>query len=183
MQSAGWAAADGSGHRRRRLAAPSRTGAAAGGDGAGWVGVRCAGVAASFAAIVACHRPSSRSRFRARPLRQAGACDRRYRGLATRYRVAGRTPQHRLSGLATEAAPGWTTADLRQAVDHVVRLFGPQRLLWGSDWPVVNLAGGYEKWFAATETLLANLSPDDKAAVFGGNAARIYLSGRGRRPG
>jgi len=89
----------------------------------------------------------------------------------------------KLSGLATEAAPGWTTADLRQAVDHVVRLFGPQRLLWGSDWPVVNLAGGYEKWFAATETLLANLSPDDKAAVFGGNAARIYLSGRGRRPG
>ena len=89
----------------------------------------------------------------------------------------------KLSGLATEAAPDWKPADLRQAVDHVVKLFGPQRLLWGSDWPVVNLAGGYEKWFTAAETLLADLSSDDKAAVFGGNAARIYLSSRGRRPG
>jgi L-fucono-1,5-lactonase len=45
---------------------------------------------------------------------------------------------------------------------------------------VVNLAGSYEKWFAAAETLLADLSPDEKAAIFGGNAARIYLSSRGR---
>ena len=87
----------------------------------------------------------------------------------------------KLSGLATEAAPGWQITDLRKAVDHVVACFGPHRLLWGSDWPVVNLAGGYEKWFAAAETLLAGLSPDEKAAIFGGNAARIYLSGRGRK--
>ena len=86
----------------------------------------------------------------------------------------------KLSGLATEAAPGWQIADLRKAVDHVVACFGTHRLLWGSDWPVVNLAGGYEKWFAAAETLLANLSADEKAAIFGGNAARIYLSSRGR---
>jgi L-fuconolactonase len=89
----------------------------------------------------------------------------------------------KLSGLATEAAPDWRIADLRPALGHVVKCFGPQRLLWGSDWPVVNLAGGYEKWFAAAETLLADLSPDDKAAIFGGTAARIYLSRRGRRPG
>jgi L-fuconolactonase len=87
----------------------------------------------------------------------------------------------KLSGLATEAAPDWQTADLRQAVDHVRSCFGPRRMLWGSDWPVVNLAGGYAKWFAAAETLLADLSPDDKADIFGGNAARIYLSSRGRR--
>jgi len=86
----------------------------------------------------------------------------------------------KLSGLATEAAVGWQITDLRKAVDHVVACFGPHRLLWGSDWPVVNLAGGYEKWFAAAETLLANLSADEKAAIFGGNAARIYLSSRGR---
>ena len=86
----------------------------------------------------------------------------------------------KLSGLATEAAVGWQIADLRKAVDHVVACFGTHRLLWGSDWPVVNLAGGYEKWFAAAETLLANLSADEKAAIFGGNAARIYLSSRGR---
>jgi len=89
----------------------------------------------------------------------------------------------KLSGLVTEATSDWQIADLRQAVDHVVTCFGPQRLLWGSDWPVVDLAGGYAAWFAAAETLLADLSPFDKAAVFGGNAARVYLSNRGRRPG
>jgi L-fuconolactonase len=87
----------------------------------------------------------------------------------------------KLSGLVTEAAPDWQIADLRQAVDHVVTCFGPQRLLWGSDWPVVNLAGGYAKWLAAAETLLADLSSDEKADIFGGNAARVYLSTRGRR--
>ena len=55
----------------------------------------------------------------------------------------------KLSGLVTEAVPDWQLADLRQAVDHVRGCFGPQRMLWGSDWPVVNLAGGYAKWLAA----------------------------------
>jgi L-fuconolactonase len=87
----------------------------------------------------------------------------------------------KLSGLVTEAASDWQIADLRQAVDHVVACFGPQRMLWGSDWPVVNLAGGYAKWLAAAQTLLADLSPDKQADIFGGNAARIYFSGRGRR--
>ena len=86
----------------------------------------------------------------------------------------------KLSGLATEAAMGWQITDLRKAVDHVVTCFGTDRLMWGSDWPVVNLAGGYEKWFAAAEALLADVSADEKAAIFGDNAARIYLSSRGR---
>jgi L-fuconolactonase len=86
----------------------------------------------------------------------------------------------KLSGLVTEAASDWQVSDLREAVDHVRACFGSNRLLWGSDWPVVNLAGGYAKWFAASETLLAGLSPDEKAAIFGANAARIYLSRRGR---
>jgi L-fuconolactonase len=87
----------------------------------------------------------------------------------------------KLSGLVTEATPDWQIADLCRAVDHVLACFGPQRMLWGSDWPVVNLAGGFARWFAATETLLADLSADEKADIFGGNAARIYLSSRGRR--
>jgi L-fuconolactonase len=86
----------------------------------------------------------------------------------------------KLSGLVTEAAKDWQVADLRQAVDHALGCFGPERMLWGSDWPVVDLAGGYEKWHAAAETLLADLSTDEKAAIFGGNAARVYLSKRGR---
>jgi L-fuconolactonase len=87
----------------------------------------------------------------------------------------------KLSGLVTEAAPDWQIADLSRAVDHVRACFGPRRMLWGSDWPVVNLAGGYAKWLAAAENLLADLAPDQMAGVFGGNAARIYLSRRGRR--
>ena len=87
----------------------------------------------------------------------------------------------KLSGLVTEAKADWQVADLRPAVDHVRDCFGSQRLLWGSDWPVVNLAGGYAKWFAAAKTLLADLSSAEKADVFGGNAGRIYLAKRGRR--
>jgi L-fuconolactonase len=86
----------------------------------------------------------------------------------------------KMSGLVTEAAADWQVADLREAVDHVIAQFGPQRMLWGSDWPVVNLAGGYAKWFAASETLLAGLAPAEKADIYGGNAVRIYLSSRGR---
>ncbi len=87
----------------------------------------------------------------------------------------------KLSGLVTEAGPDWALTDLRRAVDHVLGCFGPRRMLWGSDWPVVDLAGGYAKWLSAAETLLADLSPDERASVFGGTAARIYLSNRGRR--
>jgi L-fuconolactonase len=86
----------------------------------------------------------------------------------------------KLSGLVTEARPDWRIDDLRPAVDTLHACFGPRRLLWGSDWPVVNLAGGYAKWLEAAETLLADLSPAQRAAVFGGNAARVYLARRGR---
>ena len=87
----------------------------------------------------------------------------------------------KLSGLVTEARPDWRIDDLRGAVDHALDCFGPRRMLWGSDWPVVDLAGGYEKWLAAAEILLTDLSPDERASVFGDTAARIYLSNRGRR--
>jgi L-fuconolactonase len=87
----------------------------------------------------------------------------------------------KLSGLVTEAKADWQIADLRPAVNHVRDCFTPQRLLWGSDWPVVNLAGGYDRWFAATESLLADLAPAEKADVLGGNAGRVYLTKRGRQ--
>ncbi len=86
----------------------------------------------------------------------------------------------KLSGLVTEARAEWTTDDLRPYVDHILDVFGPERLLWGSDWPVVNLAGGYDRWRAGTLDLLAALSDAEKDAVLGGNAVRIYLKGRGR---
>lgn len=86
----------------------------------------------------------------------------------------------KLSGLVTEAGPDWTVDDLRPYVEHLLKAFGPQRLLWGSDWPVVNLAGGYDRWREASLTLLASLSNSERDAMLGGNAARIYLAARGR---
>ena len=80
----------------------------------------------------------------------------------------------KLSGLVTEAAPGWTVDDLRRHVDHLLEHFGPARLLWGSDWPVVCLAGGYVHWREATEGLLAGLPGAERDAVLGGTAARFY---------
>jgi len=87
----------------------------------------------------------------------------------------------RLSGLVTEARAEWTIDDLRPYVDHLLQVFGPERLLWGSDWPVVNLAGGYDRWRAAAMELLAGLSDAERVAILGGNAARVYLTERGRR--
>ncbi|MBV8575623.1 MAG: amidohydrolase family protein, partial [Acetobacteraceae bacterium] len=87
----------------------------------------------------------------------------------------------KLSGLVTEARADWTIADLKPYVDHALSCFGPQRLLWGSDWPVVELAGGYTRWRQATETLLRDLAEEERAVIFGETAERVYLNGRGRR--
>lgn len=88
----------------------------------------------------------------------------------------------KLSGLVTEAGPGWTLDTLRPVVDHLLEAFGPARLLWGSDWPVVTLRAPYERWLETAQALLAGLSEAERDAVFGGNAARVYLTKRGRRP-
>ncbi|CAG4898449.1 amidohydrolase family protein [Paraburkholderia gardini] len=80
----------------------------------------------------------------------------------------------KLSGLATEAAPGWTGATLRPYADHLLAQFGPSRLMWGSDWPVLNLNGDYPMWHAVANALLASLSQTQCDAVFGGNAAAFY---------
>jgi L-fuconolactonase len=80
----------------------------------------------------------------------------------------------KLSGLATEAAPGWDDATLAPWVGHLLASFGPGRLMWGSDWPVLNLNGDYARWHASAQRLLAALGADEHAAVFGGNASAFY---------
>jgi len=89
--------------------------------------------------------------------------------------IARSTGTHvKLSGLVTEAGRGWSVDALRRYVDHVLECFGPQRVLWGSDWPVLTLAASYAEWSAGTEVLLATLSPTDASAVRGANAQRFY---------
>jgi L-fucono-1,5-lactonase len=84
----------------------------------------------------------------------------------------------KVSGMVTEADwAGWTTADLRPYVDHVVDVFGPDRLLFGSDWPLCLLAGSYEQVYDAASETLERLSAEERAAVFGGNATEVYRLG------
>jgi len=86
----------------------------------------------------------------------------------------------KLSGLVTEAGGAWDVSKLKPYVDHLIGCFGPARLIFGSDWPVCTLAASYGEWVAAAETLTAELPPAKRAAIFGGNAACLYLSSRGK---
>jgi L-fuconolactonase len=84
----------------------------------------------------------------------------------------------KLSGMVTEADwQRWTPAGLQPFVDAALAAFGPDRLLFGSDWPVCLCASDHARWVDAAAALLAALSPAQRAAVFGGNAARWYRVG------
>ena len=80
----------------------------------------------------------------------------------------------KLSGLVTEARPDWTEEDLKPFAHVLLDAFGPARLMWGSDWPVVNEAGGYLGWRSAAEALTEGCSADDRALIFGDTAAAFY---------
>ena len=84
----------------------------------------------------------------------------------------------KLSGLLTEAGLPHASPDGRQAVapyaEAVIELFGADRLIWGSDWPVLRLASDYTTWLNMARALLAALPAEQQAAVLGGNALRFY---------
>ena len=80
----------------------------------------------------------------------------------------------KLSGLAFEAGPRWSAKTLKPYVDVLLESFGPSRLMWGSDWPVLNEVGDYENWLAACETLTSSMGAAECAQVFGGTAAAFY---------
>jgi L-fuconolactonase len=80
----------------------------------------------------------------------------------------------KLSGMVTEAGPHWTVEQLRPFVEVAVAEFGPERLMFGSDWPVCLLTAGYRDVRAALEEALPALPPEAHMEVFGGTAARTY---------
>jgi L-fuconolactonase len=80
----------------------------------------------------------------------------------------------KLSGLVTEAGPGWTVEDLRPAAEQVLGTFGPARTMFGSDWPVCEAVGGWSRWAAAAEQLLAPLAAGELDDVLQGTARRFY---------
>lgn len=80
----------------------------------------------------------------------------------------------KLSGLWTEAGGNHARNRIEPYVQRLIDSFGPSRLMWGSDWPVVGLAGAYSDWLDQCEAMLSALSADDRAMVFGGTAAEFY---------
>lgn len=81
----------------------------------------------------------------------------------------------KLSGLVTEADwARWTVADLRPFVSTAVELFGPDRLMFGSDWPVCTTVASYGRVLAALREALPDLTDAERANVFGGTAIRTY---------
>jgi L-fuconolactonase len=81
----------------------------------------------------------------------------------------------KVSGLVTEADwAAWHPDDVRPFVDHAIDVFGPERLIFGSDWPVCLLAANYERVHQLARTSLGSLSASERDRVFGGNAMRIY---------
>jgi L-fucono-1,5-lactonase len=81
----------------------------------------------------------------------------------------------KLSGLVTEARwDDWDAAQIRPYADHVLAAFGPVRVLFGSDWPVCELAASYTAVHELARELLEGLAPDEREAVMGGAAERIY---------
>jgi L-fuconolactonase len=81
----------------------------------------------------------------------------------------------KLSGLLTEAgARADDPAALEPWVRHLLDCFGPARLIWGSDWPVLELAGRYAPWWRLCGHFTAALSEAERQAIFGGNAIRFY---------
>ena len=84
----------------------------------------------------------------------------------------------KISGMVTEAdQQNWTIDDLRPYVHHVLGMFGADRLMFGSDWPVSTLASEYRTVAEVARGILASLSPAAKANIFGGTATRFYRLG------
>lgn len=80
----------------------------------------------------------------------------------------------KLSGIVTEADTDWSMDALKPYTDRVIRCFGAERVMWGSDWPVARLRLEYEDWYAMCQDLTASLSEAERASIFSGSARRFY---------
>jgi predicted TIM-barrel fold metal-dependent hydrolase len=90
--------------------------------------------------------------------------------IARRPNVVGK-----ISGVVAYADPNsWSVENLRPYVEHTIRSFGWDRVVWGSDWPVCTLGGGLATWVAATHALIAGASPEERMKLLSGNARRMW---------
>ncbi|MCF7854932.1 MAG: amidohydrolase family protein [Candidatus Pacebacteria bacterium] len=92
------------------------------------------------------------------------------RELAQRSNVA-----CKLSGMVTEADfRNWTDAQLRPYMETVVEAFGPERVMFGSDWPVCLAAASYGRWLRVVREFISHFSPDEQNRILHGTATDFY---------
>ena len=80
----------------------------------------------------------------------------------------------KVSGLGSGPPEGRSEEQLRRVVGTALEAFGPDRLLYGSDWPLAELGGGAPAWRETFDTLVSELSESERDALLGGNAVRVY---------
>jgi len=112
----------------------------------------------------------------AKPSIHPGAFDQAWaeniRALAKREHVT-----CKLSGMATEVCGGaWDEETLRPYFETVLEAFGPQRLMFGSDWPVCLMRTSHTRWVDTVRDWIAPLSATEQAAIMGGTAEKVYLT-------
>jgi predicted TIM-barrel fold metal-dependent hydrolase len=90
--------------------------------------------------------------------------------LAKRKKVVGK-----VSGIVASAKPGaWTAEDLAPFVNHTLEVFGPERVMFGGDWPVCTLAATYKQWVEALKSIVRGRSEQDQKKLFHDNAVKFY---------
>lgn len=80
----------------------------------------------------------------------------------------------KVSGIVAYSGTDWTVETIRPYVEHVIECFGWDRVVWGSDHPVVTETGSLTRWVEATREIIKSASPDDQAKLLHRNAERIY---------
>jgi L-fuconolactonase len=86
----------------------------------------------------------------------------------------------KLSGLLTEAGTHTDDRAIGEVAEHLGACFGPDRILWGSDWPVLTLAAPYADWATQSDRLIKRFFPDHQEKIWGGNAERVYFRNGGQ---
>jgi L-fuconolactonase len=80
----------------------------------------------------------------------------------------------KLSGMVTEAKKSWKTEDLDPYASSVLKAFGADRIMYGSDWPVVELASEYKRWFEASRSVTKHFPLDSLEKLYKHNALKFY---------
>jgi L-fuconolactonase len=80
----------------------------------------------------------------------------------------------KISGVLTEDGPNWTLDRLRPYFEAIIDIFGPARLVFGSDWPVVNLVADYSRWIETLSEAMAGLTRADQQKIWADNGERFY---------